>query len=430
MDVAVKKLKDSKVEMKVILPWEEWKGEIDHAAEELSKGTKIAGFRPGKAPRDVIEKRFGKGAVLAEAAEHAVGHSYAKALAQEKVEAIGHPEVEIGKLAEGEAIEYTAIASVMPEVKIRSSWKDAAKKINADFAKRKEGIDEQEVDNEIQRIAEMRAPLVAVDREAKMGDNVRIDFIVKQDGVVIEGGKSDDHALVLGKGVFIPGFEEEIVGLKAGDEKTFTLVFPKEYHAAHLAGREAEFSVKVRAVEERVLPVIDDTFARTLGSFDSLEKVKENIRKGMLQESKAKKAEEHRTALLDALVERAELEYPQILVDEEASRMVREFESQVQGMGLQFQEYLSQSNKTEDDLRKEWEPQAKKRLAAHLVIDAIAKEEDIDADSEAIEAEMNVALQYFKNVKDAEKNIDMAQLYGAVRGQIRSRKAFEFLEKF
>lgn len=428
MDIAVKKLDGSRVEMNITLPWEEWKGEIEHAAEQLAKQVKVAGFRQGKAPRDVIEKRFGKGAVLAEAAEHAVSHSYGKALEQEKVEAIGQPEIRLGKLAEGEALEYGAITAVMPEVALKP-WKDAVKKINKEFAKREAVVEEKEIQEELERLAAMRAKSVTVNREAKLEDSVLVDFTVMQDGVVIEGGKSENHPLVLGKGVFIPGFEEQIVGMKAGEEKAFTLTFPAEYHAKHLAGKPAEFSVKVRVVQEREVPVLDDAFAKSLGNFDSLEKLRENLRTGMLEEKKAKSKEERRTQMLDALTERSEIDFPKILVDEELARMVREFSAQVQSMGFDFAAYLEQAKKTEEELVKEWEPQAKKRLAAHMVLDTIAKEEDIDADSQEIEAEMNKALQYYKSVKQAEKDIDMERLYSAVRGQLLNEKVFDFLEK-
>lgn len=428
MDVTVKKLKNSQAELKVVLPWEEWKEEMEHAAEALAKQIKVAGFRPGKAPRDVIEKRLGAGAILAEAVERAVSRSYGRALTEQKIEALGQPEVKLGKFAEGAEIEYSATTAVMPEVKLKS-WHDAVKKANTSSAKKETALDESEIDTELKRIAEMRAKLVTVAREAKVGDSVLVDFTVQQDGVLIEGGKGENHPLVLGSNAFIPGFEEAVVGMKENEEKSFTLTFPKEYHAKHLAGRPAEFSVKVRAVQEREIPAIDDAFAQSLGRFETLEQVKENIKKGMLEEKKAKQKEERRAAILDALVDRSEIDFPQILVDEESHRMVHEFERQVAQMGMSFEDFLTQSKKTEEEMRKEWEPQAKKRIAANMLLIKVAEEEGIDIDTDEVEAEMNKALQYYKNIKDAEKNIDMARLYAAVRGQLLNEKTFEFLEK-
>src|SRR3989344_2690811 len=185
MNVSVKKLPQSQVEITVSLPWEEWQGEMDHAAEGLAKEVKVSGFRPGKAPRQVLEQRFGKGAIVAEAAEHAVGHSYPKALEREKIDAIGRPEVRLGTVEEGKALEYTVITTVMPEV-VFKPWKEAVKKVNQKFAKVEGKVEDKEIDEELERLASMRAKLVTVSREARLEDSVLVDFTVMQDGVLIE----------------------------------------------------------------------------------------------------------------------------------------------------------------------------------------------------------------------------------------------------
>ncbi len=427
MEVTVKKLPQSKVEIRVNLPWEEWKGELDHAAEHLAKNAKVSGFRPGKVPRAVIEKRYGRQAILLEAAEHAVSHSYPKALAEQKIDAIGEPKVELGKLAENEPLEYGVVTAVMPAVTL-ASWKGDVKKANVEFAKKTTVVEEAEIVAELRKLAEMRAKLVTVNREAKTGDNVLVDFSVLQDGVLIENGESKKHPLVLGKGVFIPGFEEQLLGMKEGEEKTFELTFPAEYHAKHLAGKPATFHVKISVVQEREIPAIDDAFAASLGKFESLEQLKENMRDGMLEEKRAKSKAERRTWILDALVAKAEIDYPEVLVQEELSRMIREFEMQVQSMGIDFAEYLTKMKKTEDEMKREWEPQAKKRLAAYIILDTLAKEEDIDIDSQEVEAEMNKTLAQYKDVKDIGKKIDMERLYAAARGQLLNEKVFAWLE--
>ncbi len=428
MNSTVKKLPKSQVEITVTLPWEEWKEELHHAAEHLAKDVKVSGFRPGKAPRDVIEKRFGKPAILVEAAEHAVQHSYPRALKQEEIDAIGKPEVTLGKLAEHEPLEYTVVTAVLPEV-ILKPWKDAVKGVNKEYAEKTDVVAEEEISAELDRLTEMRAKLVTVNREARMGDNVLVDFSVLQDGVLIENGKSEKHPLTLGKGVFIPGFEEQLLGMKEGDEKTFELTFPAEYHVKHLAGKPATFAVKMGVVQEREVPAIDDAFATSLGNFTSLENLKETMREGLLEEKKVKNKEERRGRLLDVLVEHSAIEHPEILIEEELSRMVREFEMQVRSMGLDFSEYLVQMKKTEEEMKKEWLPQAKKRLSAHMILDRLAKEEEMAVENEAVEAEMNKTLAQYKDTKDIEKKIDMERLYASVRGQLLNEKVFEFLEK-
>lgn len=427
MDIVVKKLSQSKVEMHISLPWEEWKEAMDHAVKDLAKNVKVDGFRPGRVPRAVIEKRFGKQAILNEAADHAVAHSYQKAVEKEKLEVIGPPEVKIGKLAENETMEYSAVTAVMPEIELKS-WRDDVKRINSEFAKKEDSISDEEINAELEKLASMRAKIVTVNREARMGDNVLVDFSVLQNGVLIENGKSVGHPIVLGSGVFIPGFEEQLAGMKAGNEKSFELAFPTDYHAKHLAGKLATFNVKINVVQERELPAIDDEFAKGLGNFESLQKLRENMYEGMLADKKMKSKEEWREKIIDALAGKTEIEYPDILVMEETRHRLRALEAQVKLMGIDFADYLAQTKKTEDDLKKELEPQVKKMLSANLILDALAKEGDVDVDGQEIEAEMNKILAQYQNVKEVNQKIDTARLYNLSRGKLMQDKTFAWLK--
>ena len=275
----------------------------------------------------------------------------------------------------------------------------------------------------------MRAKFITVNRPAALEDSVEVDFEVRMNGVVIEGGKSEKHPLVLGKGAFIPGFEEAVVGMQAGEEKTFTLSFPAEYHAKHLAGNPAEFQVKLRLVQERQVPVLDDDFARGLGSFESLDDLRKKISEGMLEEKRQHFKEEGRTAVLDALVADSSIDFPEILIEEERNRMASEFQMQVENMGMPFEQYLERTGKSLDALKQDWTEPAKKRLSAGLILEKLASDDHIEIDSKEIEREMNVVLQQYKRVQDAEKNIDLERLYTATRGRLRNEKVFEMLEK-
>jgi trigger factor len=427
MEITVKELPNSQVELGLSLPWAEWSKEVEHAAESLGKNVKTAGFRPGKTPRAVLEKRFGKDALLAEAAEHAVSHAYSKAVAEKAIKAIGHPNVTLGNVKENEPLTMTVVTDVVPAISV-DKWREVAKGVNKEFAKKKTTVSDEAVIAEIERIAKMRAPLVTVNRAAQDGDTTLLDFMVTQDGVVIENGTSENHPLVLGSNSFIPGFEEEVKGLSAGDQKTFTLPFPEEYHAKHLAGKKADFAVTIRAVQEMQVPELNDEFAKTLGTFDSLEALKKSVREGMEAEESAQKKNEQRTAILDALVEKQALDYPQSLVDQELERIKAEFGSQLSRMGASFEDFLEQSKKTEDELKADWLPQAKKRVAAYLILDQVALDENIFTESAEVEEEMNKAIGYFKDIKDAEKNLDMAALYNVVSEQVRNEKVFALLE--
>lgn len=428
MDVKVEKLPESRAAITVTLPWEVWGKHEAHAAEHMAESLNMPGFRKGKVPHAMLTARFGREAILVEAAEHAVHEAYTKALAEAKTEAIGRPEIGFTSVKADEPLIFTIKTDVLPAIEL-GDWKKAVKAANAEVSKEETKVAVEEVEKELERLALMRATFTAVDRPAKDGDSVKVDFTVKQDGVVIEGGQATDHAIVLGSNTFIPGFEEQVIGMKVGEEKDFRLEFPKEYHAKHLAGKPAEFTVKLKVVEERRLPTIDDAFVKSLGKFENLTALKESIEKGLFEEKKHAKKESSRTAILDALVEGATLEYPKVLVDEEVERMIQQFKGQVASMGFQWEMYLEQSRKTETELRTEWVPQAKKRIAAELILQKLAADQEITVDTEAVEAEMNQIFQYYKNQEQIEKNIDMARLYTSVRGRLTNEKTLEWLEK-
>lgn len=428
MEVKVEKLPESRLSITVTLPWETWGKHEAHAAEHMAENMNMPGFRKGKVPHAMLEARFGREAILVEAAEHAVHDAYPKALLEAKAEAIGRPEVKFDKVVAESPLVFTIKTDVLPEI-VLGDWKKASKQVNVEEVKKTAVVEPQEVEAELNRLAKMRATFTPVDRPAQSGDSVKIDFTVKQSGVVIEGGQATDHAIVLGSNSFIPGFEEAVVGMNVGETKTFELSFPAEYHAKHLAGKPAEFTVVLKSVEEEKLPVIDDAFIKSLGKFESLEALQKSIESGMLEEKQRARKEEWRGKLLDAVVGVATLDYPLILIQEELERMVRQFEGQVSMLGMTWQDYLGRLKKTEDELRTEWTPQAKKRIAAELVLQKIAVDQDIEVSGDDIEAEMNKIFQYYKNEKDIEKNIDMSRLYTSVRGRLTNEKTLEYLEK-
>lgn len=427
MNVSLKKLGKSEVEIKVSIPWGEWQAFTEKAAEEISQDVKIKGFRPGKAPKNMVEQKVGKGSVLETAARKAIQKTYPEAIQKEKIEALGSPQIEITKLAEGNELEYTAVTATMPEVIIKS-WQKEIQKINKNHNNKKNETTEEEVVKELERLAKSRVKLVTVNREARKGDSVEISFQVSRAGVPIENGTSRNHLMVLGSGAFIPGFEDNIIGMKEQEEKEFELKFPDKYHDKNLEGKPATFKVKVNLVQDRQTPEISDDFARSLGKFENLEALKKNLRDGLLEEKKEKQKEQRRTDFLDKLVDLMEIELPEILLHAETHKMIEEFKSQIQGMGMEMEAYLQNMKKTEEDLEKEWSSQAEKRVKASLALEEIAKIMNITVPSKDIEEEMNKILQSYKNVKDAEKNIDMERLYNYVKGNLTNEKVFRYLE--
>jgi len=427
IESTLKKLPNSELEVTVSVPWKLWEKYIDQAAKDYSKEIKIQGFRAGFAPRDMVEKKVGKGALLDAAAQKAIQGTYPKVVTEKKIEAIGAPKAEIVKLAEGNALEYKVVTSVIPEVTMKP-WKSGVEKVNKEYAKKNADVSAEEVEKEIAEIAKSRVQHITVERAAQDGDNVILSFEVKKDGVPIENGTSKSHPMILGRGVFIPGFEEQVVGMKAGEIKDFELTFPKDYHAKGLAGNPAQFTVTVETVQERKSPEVTDEFARSLGKFKDLEDMRKNVTEGMQEEKKVELKEKKRGEIIDALVEKTEVEIPHILIHEELHKMIGEFEMQLQGMNITFEQYLIQLGKTVDELEKEWEPQAIKRIKAALALEEVAKEREIEIPNEEVEAEMNKTLAQYKKIQDAEKNIDLGKLYNYVKGMMVNEKVLEYLE--
>lgn len=424
----IKKLPKSQAEITVTVSWDEWEKFIEQAATDFSKEIKIQGFRAGKAPRDMVEKKVGSAALLDAAAQRAVQGTYPKVVVEEKIEAIGSPKAEVLKLAEGNDLVYKIMTDVIPAASVKS-YKSAVEKINKKYSKETTEVTEDEITKEIEEIAKSRVQHVKVDRAAQDGDNVILDFEVKQSGVPIENGTSKNHPMILGRGVFIPGFEEQVIGMKAGEIKDFELTFPEDYHAKGLAGKPAQFTVTVNTVEERKSPEVSDEFARSLGKFKDLEDMRKNVSEGMQEEKKHELKEKRRAEIIEALITATEVELPHVLIHEELHKMIGEFEMQLQGMGMTFEQYLGQIGKTADDLEKEWEPQAIKRIKAALALEEVAKEKEIEIPNEEVEAEMNKTLAQYKKVQDVEKNIDLGKLYNYVKGMMQNEKVLEMLEE-
>ncbi len=423
----IKRLPKSQAEITVSIPWADWKKYINQAVQKLGHDVKTPGFRPGKAPRNIIEQKVGNKAILEEAGNMAIQKNYEEILEKEKIDAIGAPQAKILKIAEGNDLEYRITTAVMPEVVIKK-WEDAIRKINKEFTKDEIKISEEEIKKELEHLANSRVKLITVNREARSGDSIMIDFQVLRDGVPIENGASKNHPLVLGKRVFIPGFEENIIGMKENEEKEFKLVFPEEYHEKSLAGKTATFKTKINLVQERQIPEVNDDFAKSLGKFDNLEALRKNITSGMQEEKKQQKKEKRRSDFIEELIKLSEIDLPEILVHEELHKMVNEFSVQIEGMGMKMDDYLSKMGKSFDDLEKEWDSQAQKRVKAAILLDELAKIKEIEIKSEKIEEEMNKTMQYYNNVKNMEKNIDMGRLYNYTKGVLMNEEVFKYLE--
>ncbi len=420
----IKKLPKSQIEILLSVPAPELEKFLDMAAEELSREIKIDGFRPGKAPRNIVELKVGSEKVLAHGAEKAVKKSYTDSIIKNKIKAIGEPKITITKIALGNNLEFKAVVSIMPEITLGNHRKDVK---NIKKGKKVE-VSEKEVSSELDNLARSRAKLITVNRPAQIGDRVEIDFEAKIEGKTIEGGVSKNHPLTIGENYFIPGFEDKLVGMKEGEEKTFELSFPADYHKKELAGQPATFKVRISLVQQKELPKIDDEFAKSLGKFENLEKLKTNLKEGMEMEKEKKNQEKWRTEAIEEIVKGSQMEIPDILLEGEMDKMMAEFEQNIAQMGMAMEVYLTNLKKSKVDLRKDWQEPAEKRVKAALVLREIAETENIKVESKEIEEEMNKVIAYYKNMGSLEKNIDMERLYNYTKGVLLNEKVFQLLE--
>ncbi len=429
--IDIKKLPKSQKEITVTIAYSEWEKYKDPATIKIAKNIKVEGFRQGKVPKEVVENNVGKESILIESAEMAMRKSWEEVLKKESLEVIGNPQAEILTMNEGEDLIYKMTITVMPEVNLSKKWKDVVSKKNA--KKEVLTITEQEVEEEmkkeIERLRQSRAKLVTVNREARKGDSVQVDFQVTMGGVPLEGGTAKKHTLILGSGTFIPGFEEAVVGLGVGENTVFELTFPQEYHSKNLAGKKASFDVTMQLVQERELPELDDAFAVSLGKFETLEALKKSISDGIRKEQEEKVKEKNRVQIIDTILEQAETEIPDMLIEEEMENMLHDFEHRISSMGMPFEDYLVQVKKTREELRESFKIAGEKRVRANVIFSEIGKQEKIDPSSEDVQQRMNEILSRYGEVKEIEKKIDMQRLFIASKGELIQERIWELLEK-
>lgn len=428
MKIEIKKLPKSQVELTVEIPAEKWKHYHDHAIGCIAEHVKIPGFRPGKADAKTIEKNVGPAAILEEVAEHAVNDTYHQALQEHNLIPVGQPKVDIIKLAPENEIIYKAVLSVIPPITLSEDYKKklAGEGIKLEIPK----VEEKELKDSIEYVLNSRAKTVTVERPAKKGDRVEIDFESRLDKVKIEKGESKHHPLIIGRSNFLPEFEVNIIGMKAGEEKEFSVVFPNEYYQKQLAGKNVSFKVKMNLVQEVVTPKFDDEFAKSLGHFKDISELEKSISEGIATEKVKVQKEKFRTKIVEFLIKNyGTKELPDILVDSEVERMLVEFKNNVEQNGMKFEEYLSQLAKTEAELKESWRQTAESRINNYLITHEILKQEKLTVPEEEITEQANKILANYKNTKEAGKEIDPERLKNNIYDILITEKVLVFLEE-
>ncbi len=409
--------------LKIELLPDELKPHIERATKRVSKAVKVPGFRPGHVPYDVLIKHVSEMEIYQEAVDDILQDTLPTVVQREKVEFVGKPAVAVETLAPGNPMVYTATFALMPSV-------DAKNYKTVKVKKNEVKIDDAKVKKTMEDLRKMRSKTEPVERAAEKGDQVTIDFDITQGGVPFEGGQGKAVPVTLGEGYFIPGFEEQLTGMKAAETKKFKITFPKDYSAKHLAGKECDVTATVKAVNKMILPELDDAFAKEL-NFASLIELTEQITGNIKLELVAKADQEYEAAVIEKVVEQASFDpIPQLMIEYELDRMFEELQQQVEEQGAKMEDYLQHIKKTKEELRTTWKEHADKRIKSALVIKVVAEQENITVPEEEITAEQERRKAAYKESPETLKQLESMEYRGYLRTTMRNQKALEKMKDY
>jgi trigger factor len=423
MQTTLKELPNSRVEVEAEVPAADVEKATARAARAMAKEMRMPGFRAGKAPPSLVIQRLGFGSVLQEAIREALPEWYEQALLDAGVAPIGDPSIEMVSAPEdeGEALTFKFEVGVRPPAKL-GNYK------GLEVGKEEKEVPDEVVDTEVERVREGFARLEQVEREGAEGDSLLIDFEGFVDGSAFQGGAAEDYLLALGSGQLIEGFEEQLVGAKAGEEREVKVTFPADYQAEHLAGKDAVFKVKVKEVREKVLPQLDDDFASDASEFDTLEELRADIREKVGTALGSRAEEDFRMAAIDAAVAEATVEVPEELATARATERWERMERQLAGRGMDPNQFLQMQGKTRDELIEETKPDAEKELKREAVVTAIAAAEGIEVSEEEMVEALEHSAEHERTTP--EKLLERLRENGRdamIREDLQARKAIELV---
>jgi len=419
MERHIEKVAGGKLQITFILSVEETARFEAKALRHLAESTNLSGFRPGKAPADVVRSKAGPEALDQETMLQAVQQLYPEFIKKEDLEVIGRPQID---LVSKSPFTIKLIVATLPQVTLKK-WE----KIKV--TKKPVKVEAEDIEKVINDIRETRVAEAAVTRAPKIGDKVEIDFTVSVDKVVVDGGSATKYPVVLGKSQLIPGFEDNIVGMEVGATKEFEVNFPKDY-LPKLAGKKAQVQVKLHQVFDRILPELTDAFATSLGTFTSVEDLRKKINDNLLADEEQQEEVRVESAMLEELLKVAEFgEVPEILVNNEVEKMMHELAHSIGGHGLPMEQYLQNIKKTEEDLRKDFIPQAEKRVKVALLIRSLAKENSLAADDMAVEQEINEALEHYHGDERAAARLQSEEYRDYIQSMLTNQKVMKWLKE-
>lgn len=424
MNIEIKDAGQSTIEIYFSVPETEINPYYDEALKKLAGQLKINGFRAGKVPPEIAKSYLNETAILEEAADLLIKDIYPKTIIDKKIDVLGWPEVTILKLAPKNPLEFKVKVGVMPQIIIKEDYFKLAQKIKSE-SKLKETTD-QEIDEILEWLQKNNAQLKQVDRPAKIGDAVIIDFETKINNIPVENGQATDYLFVLGKGNFLPGFQEKIIGEKAGSIKDFQLQAPLDWPHPNLKGKLVDIKIRLKSVNEQILPPLNDELIRKNTKFKDLNELKENIQLTLNQEKAKEQKEKSRLKFLDELIEKTPFDLPPNIIRYECDKMILELEDSLKNAGIKMDDYLNQIQKAKSDLINDFAEMAIRRLKSAILLKIIAQKGKIEVKPEEIQQKKE---ELMRSLEPEEKNkqLDESEMEEYIKGIIRNEKVFQLL---
>lgn len=424
MNVTIKEVSTSKRLLTIVGDADDLKKIKEHVLESLQRKVSAPGFRAGKAPLSVVEKQVGPNALQTEVIEEAINHFYSETIIEQKLRTLDKPKIEVKKYVPDQTLEFTAEVETVPPVKL-GDYKKLKVKRSADK------VSDADIDKVIENLRLRSAKKTEVKRAAALGDEVWIDFDGQDGkGKPVAGASGKDYPLGLGSKTFIPGFEENLIGLKAGEDKTFTTTFPKDYGVAALAGSKVAFNVKLKKVNEVVLPEVDETFAKTVGPFSSVDQLRNDIRAELTGQKLREADDKAKDELVQKLVESSDVPVPEVLIKDQLEHLKQDFVNNLTYRGLTLKEYLERESLNEDQwLKKDVEPRAERRVKVGMVLSAVADAEGLQVEVAELDARIAAMRQQYQDEK-ARAELDKPEVQRDVASRLLTEKTLDKLMNY
>ena len=423
MKCKVEKTKNAnEVKLEITVEAEKFNDAIKKVYFKSAKYFNIAGFRKGKAPMNIVEKYYRKEIFYEDAFNEVAGEALDEAVKENDLYVVSRPDIDVTQIEKGKDLIFTAVMQTKPEAELGKYKGVEIKKIEYK-------VTAEDVNHELSHMQEHNARMITVeDRPVESGDIATIDFEGFVDAKAFDGGKAEGHELEIGSNTFIPGFEDQIIGMKIDEEKDINVKFPEEYFSKELAGKDATFKVKLHEIKKKELPKLDDEFAKDVSEFDTLKELKEDIKKKQQKQNDDKAKYETEDAVIKAVCENVKVDIPSGMIETEVDNMIKDIEQRLSYQGLKLEQYLQMMGKTTEEMRKEYEPQAIDSIKSRLALEAVIKAEKIEATEEEVDEKMKEMAKNYGKENDEEfmKNENVRNY---IKDGLTSQKAIEFLVK-